>query len=388
MRLKLGRKGFSLVEVLIGITIMAVVAVPLAHAFITSARTSAKAQVIREETVAAQNILEAYEAADMATILTSGAVTFAGGIIEKLEIRDGGDWTEVSPLDYDETDTDGAGYRMTLTGIDGGEYDAVLTIVANERFGSINDKEIVDAKPMNIQINIPSPTDPNPAGSQNNNPDVLAAKDIALQATIDLLASLDEEEGEEVVEYTYLDFLDRMDREITIELEKGSTDRNITCTVQFNYSCDGYTPYIPPIDLSYADYDSDGNYGLFFFYYPNLNTALNSDIIEIYNQDNLEMNVYLILQGETDQEEPDIKLYETHGDKNNKMIALFANFITNYMFSPKEGFADYDPDNNKTTGMLGGTVSQNRIYEVTVDLYESGTDFEDPILSIDASSVE
>jgi hypothetical protein len=55
-------------------TILAIIAVPLAHAFITSAHTSVKAQNIRSETIAAQNFLESYEATDIAMICSRLAV--------------------------------------------------------------------------------------------------------------------------------------------------------------------------------------------------------------------------------------------------------------------------------------------------------------------------
>ena len=385
MRFKLDNKGFSLVEVLIGITIMAIITVPLAHAFLTSAKTSAKAQGIHDETVAAQNILEAYEASDMETILNDGAITFAGGFVAKLEIRGGEDgWTEVDSADYGDIEADGPGYRLTLTNIDG-EYDAVLTLVADGiKYGDINEKAIVDAKPMSAIANVSSPL------TDETSPDAQAASEFAWQAEIDsAVESLGDEEGEETVQvpdgyasfYDY--FLYNMYRTIEITLSETEDDL-ITALFKYTtaYSNDYYFEKDIPI---LCDAYEAGDYGLFFFYYPNLNTALSSDVIEIYNQENLEMNVYLVLQGDAYQEEPVIKLYETHGDKNNPMASVNANFTKNIIFYPKNGVYS---GGNATNGTLGGAVSQNRIYEVTVDLYEADTGFKDVILSIDASSVE
>jgi prepilin-type N-terminal cleavage/methylation domain-containing protein len=132
MRSRPDNKGFSLVEVLIGVTILAIIAMPLAHAFITSAKTSAKAQVIRRETVAAQNILESYEATDIATVfafLQAGADPFNGlGGIESVEMYDEKLGGYVPVTDYAEAETDGPAYRITLTGVDDGEYDAIVNI--------------------------------------------------------------------------------------------------------------------------------------------------------------------------------------------------------------------------------------------------------------------
>ena len=66
---KLDNRGLSLVELLIGITILAIVVVPLIHAFITSAATSNKARNLSSETAAAQNILETYRATTLDAIL-------------------------------------------------------------------------------------------------------------------------------------------------------------------------------------------------------------------------------------------------------------------------------------------------------------------------------
>lgn len=53
-----GNKGFTLVEVLIAVVIMAIVAIPLLHAFSTTANTSAKAKFKMIATNAAENIME------------------------------------------------------------------------------------------------------------------------------------------------------------------------------------------------------------------------------------------------------------------------------------------------------------------------------------------
>ncbi len=55
---RFGNKGFTLVEVLIAVVIMAIVAIPLLHAFSTTANTSAKAKFKMIATNAAENIME------------------------------------------------------------------------------------------------------------------------------------------------------------------------------------------------------------------------------------------------------------------------------------------------------------------------------------------
>lgn len=58
-------KGFTLVEVLIAITILGIIVTPLLHAFVTSANTNAKARRIMDATTLAQNIMEDLKAGSL-----------------------------------------------------------------------------------------------------------------------------------------------------------------------------------------------------------------------------------------------------------------------------------------------------------------------------------
>lgn len=51
-------QGFSLVELLVAITILAIVAIPLLHSFASTARTNAKAKKIMDASTAAKNVFE------------------------------------------------------------------------------------------------------------------------------------------------------------------------------------------------------------------------------------------------------------------------------------------------------------------------------------------
>jgi prepilin-type N-terminal cleavage/methylation domain-containing protein len=390
MRKRLGNKGFSLVEVLIGVTILAIIAVPLAHAFITSAKTSVKAQNIRSETIAAQNILETYEATDIAAIVASGANTFAGCTIETFEAKDeNAVWASVS--DYVDLDTEGPGYRLTLSGVqvDGKFYDAILTVEANAadtRYGGLNEQEVVHSKPMSAVFNQP-----------NDNPDVMAAEQIALLAQIDLIEMLEAEDGEgepvEVPELTYLDFIAGMEREITITI-----DASGKCDALFSYHA-GYNGNTYDVPLPYMipgdPYKEDVDYGLYIFYYPNQNPAPGTDKIFIHNEHNREMNIYLVRQRikdnpgyNPDANLPEVTLYELGKSRDDDSSAmLYINFETTYTYY----FTDsWKQPPIKCDGTLGGKAAENRIYRVSVDLYEheKAGDPDALLLQMDASSLE
>lgn len=59
---QLNNGGFSLVELLIAIVILAIIVVPLLHSFVTSARTSAKARNTMHATAIAEDVMEDFEA--------------------------------------------------------------------------------------------------------------------------------------------------------------------------------------------------------------------------------------------------------------------------------------------------------------------------------------
>ena len=63
-------KGFSLIELLVAITILAVVMIPMLHSFITSARANAKARKVMEATTAAQNLMEEMKSENLPKYLT------------------------------------------------------------------------------------------------------------------------------------------------------------------------------------------------------------------------------------------------------------------------------------------------------------------------------
>ncbi len=405
MRFKHNNKGFSLVEVLIGVTILAIIATPLARAFITSAKTSVKAENIRRETVAAQNILEVYEATDIGVVLAqmqAGVEPF-DGLAKTTGIEIYNDETHQYDLisDYGEADADGPGYRITLADIDGGEYDAILHIQANDKYFELNEKEIVHAKPMSAVYNQPSPSDPEPGLGQNYSPDIMAAQDIALQAQIDLLAEMQDEGGAlPEIELTYNDFIDIMNRTVTIDIKEINRDAGvISCSALFQYeaSYNGRDYSYEVVNEVYCEeynYSGDGDYGLYFFYYPNLNSVTGSDIINIQNYDNLEMNIYLIRQnyGDFEQNKPLIYLREAHDQTGGEPIAsVYPNYIIR---ETDKRFVYYWMQNEwqyirlESDGTLGGLASQNRIYEVTLVLFEGGGGYKEPILTIDASSVE
>ena len=68
-------RGFTLVELIVAIVILAIVFVPLLHAFVTGAQTEAKSRRYQSATAAAQNIIETVQAKPVDTLLQSGGAS-------------------------------------------------------------------------------------------------------------------------------------------------------------------------------------------------------------------------------------------------------------------------------------------------------------------------
>jgi hypothetical protein len=384
---------------------LAIIVVPILHAFVTSSKTSHKAKEVRNQTVTAQNILESYEATDLGTIIAdiknhvTPFTTIAGSaqVFIKTSL---GQFLEITS---DSTEpADGPSYKILLRNVttDYKAYDAVLNVSAGA-YAARNAAGIVDYKPMDAVYIQPEP-------GSDGNPDVQAAKDFASQAQIDSGA---------VVDFSY--FLDRMTRMITVTAQKiGAESGVISCTALFRYSThftytltDDSTD--PPTVTTYEkDYTAsvsndfysgsyaesgDSIYGLYVFFYPNPNAS--GDKIEIFNRDNIDMSVYLVRQAAAGAD-PVIILREKYDPSTKPPHAqMFYNRAQHayryYIGYPSGGsFSDYWYNTYMFNGSLIGTPAQNRLYGLTVELYETGSIQADgtvtgnPLATFDASSLE
>ena len=74
---KVNNAGFSLVELLVSMVILAIIVVPLLNSFLTAARTNAKAKRVLEATTAGQNLVERIKAQSVEDFVTGGAASGA-----------------------------------------------------------------------------------------------------------------------------------------------------------------------------------------------------------------------------------------------------------------------------------------------------------------------
>ena len=123
--IKYSNKGFSLVELIAAVAILAVVVTPLLHSFVTSTNISRKATIISEATLAGKNILETIDATSVSEwqeIVTNGR---AADLLKDEDID-----VSVTPIGrFDRNgilETDNGNFTVGLTNIKGGNnlYDA------------------------------------------------------------------------------------------------------------------------------------------------------------------------------------------------------------------------------------------------------------------------
>jgi len=69
-------KGFSLVEVMVAITVLSIIALPLANSFIHATKLNAKARQVRSANVVAQTILEDFKSKPLDTLIAESKDTY------------------------------------------------------------------------------------------------------------------------------------------------------------------------------------------------------------------------------------------------------------------------------------------------------------------------
>lgn len=152
---KVNNAGFSLVELLVSIVILAIIVVPLLNSFLTAARTNAKAKRVLEATTAGQNLVEDIKAKSVEDFVTGGA---ASGAAISTPLTDAGG----NPL----TDADGNpyySYQKTFSlDVDGRTYQAVATMspekyldtgaVSGGSINNYNSAEIPQISNMNEKV--------------------------------------------------------------------------------------------------------------------------------------------------------------------------------------------------------------------------------------------
>jgi len=393
--MKKDNRGLSLVELLVAITILAIVITPFLHSFATAARTNGKAKRMMRATSVAENLLEGMKPLTLEETvcdLSSGTVSWVnsstGGSMELL-INENLP-ADAEHLEYAAENASGEWkfvghdskvYYFALTGIeqDGVQYDASIKLDASDYYmgaeettAKYNDEELVQLTGLDLNQ--------------------------------DVLYVLTQPEEEKVVR----EFQDRSEE---AGYSKERLNRDVQVVIRREEAM-----YVVDIEITYTDSvnNSLGEYirsmqvyknsepvrNIYILYQPNYESISPiKDHFTITNDEKLSVGVYLIKQaGDTPsnmlRSEPAYRAEVTVSEKPaggspNEAAAttIFSNFSIN-LGAQKQGASDYGmTDQTKYTyvGPLGNEnlelltrkdilnqTSRDRIYYTEVKIYSQG----------------
>ena len=141
---KASNAGFSLVELLIAVTILAIIVIPLLHMFVTSTRINVKSRQMLRATTVAQDIMEGLKAYTLEEVRTqftppdgvSGSSYFfpsEGFYVVNTNLIQGGvrEIEELESDDPDDPDKEIYYFGIENLKMQGGEYDALIRLDAS-----------------------------------------------------------------------------------------------------------------------------------------------------------------------------------------------------------------------------------------------------------------
>ena len=381
-------KGFTLVEVLIAMTILAIIVAPLLHAFVTASRTNAKAKQLMKATTLAQNVMEELKAnplEDIARQFNSSSTTsytsnlsIAGLAENAYEAIENG--TDLVPAYTSEKEAEGftpnSSIRTGVTpegdfvGQTSGEYYFMLEDVAREsaRFDIAVHLTKNAANGTHTLTNINAMNAPDCGYYEQGLSDENAVVqfDTAIRAYPNSLGTLTPEEIREA-----------MERKITIDITSVSGNETVKITYEYEIPS-GYTAeqdrYYSESVTIFDNYLSDEKLNAVYLYYRPLYEGVGRDNIEVVNNNNLDVDVYLIKMKGTGYSEyndtnytPTIKVKETAAASDGKSHALLCtniNKTTSFSYSVTGSTLRFTD--------LGNEESKDCFYDVEIKVYKHG----------------
>lgn len=384
-------KGFSLLELLVSITILAVVMIPMLHSFITSARANAKAKKVMEATTVAQNIMEEIKSDDLSDYLTKYSYTkktvknASGNPVKDINGNTISTYSQKF-IDVSATPETNTVSSAAVT-VNGHKFRAEVTLDPQKYTSTTTPAAIrTDYNTMFYNKLSGLSKTSNAFYIQQNDQELSAAR------AIDLLA--------------YEDVRDSLIRTITIDIEhnSGTGITNVYASVEYKDGRLGKTDVIKPINRQkiYSNSDDPAKMTLsnvFVVFYPmynNANKTAPKEHIIINNKDNCRTGVYLVKQTMRDASAVnksnymvDVEVYEgtrsSTEDADGKpdvITSVATNLCMDDTPTSKEVSFAYTNVNNKAIPS-GYTVkdmlnaknltkadAEPKIYDVTIKVYD------------------
>lgn len=412
---KLNNEGFSLVELLIAITILAIIVAPLLHSFVSAMNTNAKARRTMNSTQIAEDIMEEFEAHSIKemeelytgyevkwedekdaagnTLAKDAKVTFTGSAEVSSQKYDVEIVLDSTRTDYENINGIELADIRNLSGSTNAVYvDSSAEIAAaykyfnNYALGTYDDAAIAANTTRNIDINISSvPISLDVGGAVPSTVNVYM-----VTASVQYSCSSIYLQNYAPTKYPqnaneYIIFSNEADvREQAEEIKAGTSGLNTIVSRLAN------------IIVCIEPRKNGGD-----------------DYITVHNENNVDTNIYLVMQGsEADTEDPSCRvhydLYEAPGawmpsagdDSTTAKCRLRTNLLSNQVIyygyhnvNNNSGLSGQAYQNDKGEFVIGAdnggsgvkalkilqadtltpTSRYNRIYEITVKVYADGT---------------
>lgn len=319
-RNRLNNQGVSLVEVIISITILAVVTLPVLHALVMSARYNGKARERQRVTTSAESIMESFKAYELEEIYNQfqngnfrGCTLDATGTLAVQRVDASGNDIGVT-MEADEKLTDlnaGEAYVYSIANLlnESQKYDARVTVEAVSHMQNVNVIELKDFNPYRDAMM-------KGIGELQNFDSYMKADFKDNNYVDDFLNDLNDKDkstvvfDEDNIDYTYLS---QEERKISLSLYESGENAVVSYQITCTYKMKEYPYQSVADDATSILYLDSPEYSMeiqgttqvysnpkdkldrvFFYYYPLYDVT--RDVIEIENYLSDEVDMYVIKQ--------------------------------------------------------------------------------------------
>lgn len=313
-------KGFTLLEVLVAITILSIIVVPLLQAFVTSAGVNAKARREMNATSVAENVIEELKASTFDEVMKEFET-------EGTEASWGGKVRGMSQTTVEKNGVDVTSYNFFTTDIpmNNTTYDVAVHLTA-------------DANGTKNLANVNSMNDAS-CGYYVEDEDLALTAAETFQMRNKEYVYKKEARKESVTAADVETLMAMMSRDITITVNAGSVDVTYTYTVPTDYTDTGANTYTETVRIFENAVSGEVLEAVYLYYYPlhkKTEVATKKDTITINNSNGTkrDLEVFLI---KMDAENPigtngyasttDI-VTSNSGNAGNKKLQICTNITT------------------------------------------------------------
>lgn len=445
--MKKDNKGFTLLELLVAVIILAIVVVPMLRSFVTAYRVNARSRELMRATTLAQNEMEIFEKEKLEVLLDDTIYHYDDVTETKYSATDpvSGEVTEHTAYTFT--------YNRGIINDESGRdmFDVVVTLdpesdlthaLASDLYYDQNTQNLLF---MNSLSGVDSGTY---VQRVRNNVDTNGEDEEVYQ----LYVNRQLPDGTTGSNYTVADFARLLQRTITLKIEQTDQNGFKTTVAKVNYQYRSDYGQVPSEYRTYSvgdkvifnnsqTLDDEGNpidlKSVYLFYAPRYEYAdgtpipdsspviLKEDKIVIENKQNLPVNVYIIRQNIWDDTGKIIGIYtdNTGTERNtvpNDYVArieineglnedgkTYGNYFTNlnpvgavehgkthYTLNDTDNpgwtYTEYEAEERTKSRSLGSTESMDRIYSMHVAVYTHGADLttDDPLVELTGTKIE